>query len=150
MVLTATTAIDSSVTTDDVLREAPTVVFPEGLVGCADWKSFVLLTDDDNNAPVACLQSVDHADVRFVVTDPRLIEPTYAPVLSDDDRASLELDASDTLVMYCTLTVHNDGLITANLLGPLVINARTRRGRQVVLTDSGYTTRHNVAQLAEA
>jgi flagellar assembly factor FliW len=54
------------------------------------------------------------------------------------------------MTIYCTLTVGGDGLITANLLGPLVINPRTRRGRQLVLTESGYSTRHPVAQLQGA
>lgn len=84
--------------------------------------------------------------MRLLVTDPRLIDSAYAAPLSDGDKASLDLDTADSMVTYCTLTVANDGGITANLLGPLVINTRTRRGRQLVLTESGYSTRHPVSQ----
>jgi flagellar assembly factor FliW len=124
-----------------------TLAFPDGLVGCQDWKNFVLLTEDDENLPVACLQSLDQPLVRLLVTDPRLVEASYTVPLSDDDRASLEIGPSESAALYCTLTIGADGLITANLLGPLVINTRTRRGRQLVLTDSGYSARHPVAQL---
>jgi flagellar assembly factor FliW len=136
----------------DLATEASsaTLAFPDGLVGCQDWKNFVLLTDDEENLPVACLQSLDQPLVRLLVTDPRLVDAAYAFQLSDADRASLDLQPSDTTAVYCTLTVGTDGLITANLLGPLVVNTRTRRGRQLVLTESGYSTRHPVAQLQGA
>lgn len=131
-------------------RALPTLAFPDGLVGCQDWKNFVLLSDDEEDLPVACLQSVDQPMVRLLVTDPRLIDNSYTISLSDEDREGLELEGSDNTALFCTLTIGNDGAITANLLGPLVINTRTRKGRQLVLTDSGYTTRHPVAQLQEA
>ena len=124
-----------------------TLAFPDGLVGCQDWKNFVLLTEDEEDLPVACLQSLDQPLVRLLVTDPRLIDATYTVPLSDDDRASLDVGPAEDTALYCTLTIGADGFITANLLGPLVINPHTRRGRQLVLTDSGYSARHPVAQL---
>jgi flagellar assembly factor FliW len=125
------------------------IVFPEGLVGCHDWKRFVLLVDDDTDGalPVAVLQSLDDATISLFVTDPALVEPAYTAALSAADRAELDLLGDESPVVYSTLTVGGDGWLTANLLGPLVINPRTRRGKQVVLTDSAYTTRHPVAQL---
>ena len=122
--------------------------FPDGLVGCQDWKNFLLLSDDEEDLPVACLQSIDQPRVRLLVTDPRLIDQNYAINLTDADRSSLDLQAPDEdTALFCTLSVSQDGAITANLLGPLVINKRTRCGRQLVLSDSGYSTRHPVAQL---
>jgi flagellar assembly factor FliW len=44
------------------------------------------------------------------------------------------------------LTVRTDPVgVTANLLGPLVINDRTGHGRQLVLATSEYSARHVVA-----
>jgi flagellar assembly factor FliW len=126
------------------------IVFPAGLIGCDSWRQFVLLTDDEEDLPVAYLQSVDEPSVRLLVTDPRFITDSYTVELSDEDRAHLELAPTETPVLYSTLTVHDNGEITANLLGPLVINARTRLGRQVVLSDVTYSTRYLVAQLEVA
>ena len=123
------------------------LVFPDGLVGCPEWRRFVLLTAADDDLPVASLASLDEAGVVLLVTDPRMILPEYAVSLSVADRASLGLAADASPTMYCTLSVAADGLITANLLGPLVVNPSTRQGRQVVLTDTGYSTRHPVAHL---
>ena len=42
------------------------IIFPDGLVGCQDWKNFILMTDDgDEELPVAILQSLDDASIRM-------------------------------------------------------------------------------------
>ena len=113
------------------------IYFPDGLVGCPDWKRFVLLVEEDEDMPVAILRSVEFPEVELLITDPALIDPTY--------RAHIESPES---AVYCTLTV-SDGWITANLLGPLVVDPATRQGRQIVLTDSSYSSRHPVARAGE-
>ena len=35
------------------------IFFPDGLVGCPDWKRFVLLVEEDEAPPVAVLRSID-------------------------------------------------------------------------------------------
>jgi flagellar assembly factor FliW len=118
----------------------PAITFPEGLVGCPDWKRFVLLEDEDEDLPVAVLRSLDDPQVELLVTDPTLVDPEYTARLK-----SLHTLGTDPTV-YCTLAISEDGLITANLMGPLVIDPVSRQGRQLVLTDSGYSTRHPVVQ----
>ena len=119
----------------------PAIVFPDGLVGCPDWKRFVLLVDNEEDLPVAVLRSLDDPEVELLVTDPSFVEPDY---LTDLNTRQI-LGSSDPAV-YCTLTVGDDGWITANLMGPLVIDPSSRQGRQVVLAESGYSTRHPVVQ----
>jgi flagellar assembly factor FliW len=127
------------------------IVFPDGLVGCQDWKRFVLMVDDDTSGalPVAVLQSLDNANISLFVTDPKLLDTGYQAHLTGADRAELGLNDDQEPILYSTLTVSQDGWLTANLLGPLVVNPATRRGKQVVLTDSGYSTRQPVAQMSE-
>jgi len=125
------------------------IVFPDGLVGCQDWKQFVLMTDDsDENLPVAVLQSLDDTSVSLMVTDPRFVASTYAASLTSQDRIDLGLAEDAEPVVYCTLSIA-DGWLTANLLGPLVVNPSNRQGKQVVQVDTSYTTKHPVARLAE-
>jgi flagellar assembly factor FliW len=127
-----------------------TLTFPDGLVGCNDWKTFVLLTDSDENLPVAYLRLVSDPSIQLLVTDPRLIDEAYSVKLNQEDRVALDLRPTDEVVLYTTLTIGTGGLITANLLGPLVVNPRSRKGRQLVLSDSTYTTSHPVAHFEEA
>jgi flagellar assembly factor FliW len=98
--------------------------------------------------PVAILQSLDDPQVTLLVTDPARIDPLYAPQLSSQDRTAVGLDDDTKPTLLCTLTIADDGWLTANLLGPLVVNPVTRQGKQIVLTDTAFTTRHRVAPFA--
>ena len=125
------------------------IELPAGLVGCPTWKRFVLRMDDeDESSPVGALQCVDDPDVVFLVTDPQMLLPDYAASMTAEERALLELHDAEQPVLYCTLTVGEEGWITANLVGPLAINPRTGRGVQLVLANSSYSTVHPVAPLA--
>lgn len=126
------------------------IVFADGLVGCQEWKQFELLIDDgDDASPVAILQSLDDPQVGFLVTDPRLVVQDYGLRLSAEDRCELGLDDETQPSLLCTLSSGQDGLITANLMGPLVVNPNTHRAKQVVLVDSPYSTRHPVAPVVD-
>jgi flagellar assembly factor FliW len=126
---------------------AETVIFPSGLVGCETWKNFVLVRDDAAEVPIAKLQSLDDTHVSLIVTNPYCIDPEYQPDLGDQDRAELQLDDTVKPEIFCTLTVQEDGWLTANLLGPLVLNPTNRRAKQIVLAESGYSTRAPITQL---
>jgi flagellar assembly factor FliW len=131
-------------TTPSTASDDAAIVFPDGLIGCPDWKRFVLLVDDQEQLPVAVLRSLDDPQVELLVTDPALVAPDYKTQLPTH-----AIGTGDPAV-YCTLSIGEDGWITANLMGPLVIDPGTRQGRQVVLADSSYSTRYPVAQAIAA
>ena len=124
---------------------AKQLTFEDGLIGCPDWKRFSLETEAAGPA-IHTLRSLDEPDVALYVCDPFTIVPDYEFEVGEPDASALELkDPSDALVLV-VLTVRTDPAgVTANLLGPLVINSRTGRGRQLVLATSEYSVRHAVA-----
>jgi flagellar assembly factor FliW len=127
------------------------IVFEDGLVGCHEWKRFMLMVaDGEDELPIAVLQSLDDLEVSLLVTDPTFLDPSYSPRLTAEDRHELGLDHGMQPTLFCTLSTAHDGWITANLLGPLVVNPHTRRAKQVVLTETTYSTRHPVARLVAA
>ena len=130
-----------SASTTNAVRE---LFFEEGLVGCPTWRRFELQRDAVGPA-IHVLRGLDE-DVALYACDPFTIVPDYEFEVGDADAAALELrDPSDALVLV-VLTVRTDPAgVTANLLGPLVVNARTGRGRQLVLSTSDYSARHPVA-----
>lgn len=136
------------------------IYFPEGLIGCEEWRHFVLEADPAT-APVLVMRSLDEPAVSFLITDPYLICPDYRFELGEADAAALEAAGPDDVAVLCILNVKlspssplpqpgseakGEGvLITANLLGPLVIHKATGRARQVVLANSSYSAHHVVA-----
>lgn len=126
------------------LKHSAPIYFPEGLIGCADWRSFVLVAVSEDE-PVQLLQSTEEPEIALLVTDPRLIDPDYVCPLGPSDRALLRLADDDEPLLLCTLTLRREpASITANLVGPIVINLRERLGKQVVLADTAYSARHLV------
>src|SRR4051812_33720762 len=118
------------------------ITFPSGLVGQPNWKHFVLLTSEDEG-PIGVLQSIDDQDLSLIVADPISVLPEYRVDLTSADRVSLGLDTDQQPVLLTTLSMHGEQ-ITTNLVGPIVINPRNRVAKQVVLSDSPYTTRFPV------
>jgi flagellar assembly factor FliW len=128
------------------VAEEDVLTFPNGLVGCNEWRRFVLLSEEEVPG-LHILQSLDEPLIHFLVTDPRLIEPTYAPTINVAELRRLGLAGSEAATLLCILTTHgHPPHVTANLLGPLVINLANRTGVQVVLLDAAYSTRHQLAE----
>jgi flagellar assembly factor FliW len=121
------------------------ITFPHGLVGQPEWKRFVLITSDEDGG-LAVLQSVDNDQLSLMVTDPVQLLPEYVVELSSADRTLLGLDSEQQPLLLTTVSIHGEQ-ITTNLIGPLVINPRTRAAKQVVLADTLYTTRYPVASV---
>jgi flagellar assembly factor FliW len=119
--------------------------FPRGLVGCPEWQRFRLWRDPDLPL-VGILESEDLAGISLLVADPALVCEDYCVDLSDEDATELGIAAADDAWVLVVLVAHEGPAhITANLLGPLVVNRRTGKAKQLVLSDSGYSARHPVA-----
>lgn len=122
----------------------PIVTFAEGLIGCPDWQHFSLSGEQPGD-PIRVLQSLDEPTVSLLAIDPFAVVPDYEIELSDADEAALGLDDPSSALVLCILTVRQDAsTVTANLLGPIVINRQTGLARQLVLAHSDYSIRHPV------
>lgn len=129
------------VTTDrfgeiEVSAEA-VIRLPAGVIGFPRSCRYVLL-DHDRHAPFKWLQSLDEPSLAFVVMDPARFKPDYRVEVAPEELVELDLAEGDELVLLVILTIPpaDPGRVTANLRGPLVINARTRLAKQLVLKDS--------------
>lgn len=121
------------------------VAFEQGIVGMAHLRRFALI-EDQRIDPCLWLQSVDDPEVAFVVVDPQHILPGYAATLSEEDAADVELREASDADTWVILTIHSDpAQSTANLLAPVVVNRLRRRGKQVILNESGYALRQPIS-----
>jgi flagellar assembly factor FliW len=132
----------SSTRLGDLEIDSNTVLtFPEGLVGFGDARRFAVVDTHDSGV-YYWLQSLDDPQLAFLSVTPWAFFPDYEPVLPETDRAALELTDPADAALFCLLTVDRDTeQITANLLGPLVVNTKNRTGRQIVLDHGNHPTR---------
>jgi len=126
------------------VREDRILTLKGGLLGFNQLTNFILVDDqEDPSLPFKWLIAIDQPEHGFLVTDPGIFFKDYVFDLSEEDGKALEVGSEDDVTVISLLTVPADpSKITANLKGPLVFNNRTREGKQVVLADSGYSTKH--------
>lgn len=131
------------------IPEEAVITFPEGLIGCEGWKRFVL-QDTEESGSFRLLQSLDDQRVSFVVTDPYLLLPDYSFEMTEADVNTIGLTKPGDALVLCVLVVKlkPELSVTANLLGPLVINVKRQIGVQVILPQSGYSARFPVMDSA--
>ena len=124
------------------------ITFPDGLLGFPQHRRYALIQTSAD--PVFFwLQSVDDAGLAFVVCDPLAFIPDYQVPIRREDVHALQLcELTDCQVLVIINKVH--GTVTGNLLGPLVIGAHSLLGKQLVLSDKRYSTRHVLMSAAAA
>ena len=117
---------------------------PDGLYGFEQETQFALLPFDPNiGSPLEWLQSLTTPELAFVVTDPIPFVPDYAVKLTAEDRSAIGLEDDEVFHIRVIVTVPEDyRKMTGNLLAPLIIHPRMSTGKQVVLTQPDYNTKH--------
>lgn len=128
--------------------ERQVIDFPDGLIGFKKFTSYALL--DAPQKPYFYLQSMELAELGFILLDPFLFRPDYLVDATDEVMGTLGVTGpEDALVLTLVTVPPNGGPVTANLMGPLVIGRKARRGAQIVLADARWNTKHDVmAELA--
>ena len=91
------------------------------------------------------LQSIEDASLAFVVVDPADHFDTYEIEVTDAEAEALQIQSEKDALALVVVTVSGDGKnVTANLAAPILLNAKTMTGMQVVLPDDGYDIRHEL------
>lgn len=124
------------------------VTFEEGLYGFEREKVFYLL-DMDEEGPFYYLQSSSCKELAFLLVNPYTFKNDFVLDVSINDLKKIGLkgenDANDKLLVFSIVTIPDDPKdMTANLLGPILINAKKRLGIQALSLVESYTTKHKI------
>lgn len=124
--------------------------FPDGLLGFEQFRDYALL--DARQKPFFYLQSLDVSELAFILIDPFLFRPDYCVDADDALLSSVGIESPQDALVLSIVTVPPDGSpITANLMGPLIVDKKSRRGVQAVMSDPKWQTKHDVlAEIAAA
>lgn len=117
------------------------VTFPKGLLGFEQLSAFMLFEPQDGY-PLKFLQSTENPDVSFICIDPVTVKRDYQVPLTPEEAEALGLEApGDALILTLVVVPEDPRHMTTNLAGPLIINVRTRMGRQIILSSETYPLR---------
>ncbi len=124
---------------EDVIR------FQDGIVGFPQNQGFLLIAHKEGS-PFRWLQSIERGEIAFLVVDPVEYAKDYAPEMPPKTAADLGLTTETPILVYAIANIPRGKPddMTLNLAGPLVINAATGVGAQVVLESDSYPIRYRI------
>lgn len=113
--------------------------FQRGLIGFNEDREFVVVPQGKSGL-LAWLQSTETPELAFpVVSAHAFADYPDVPLEPALDNAGLE--GVEDIALMVVLSAPQDRPATVNLLAPLVVDAATRRGAQLILENSRYTAR---------
>jgi flagellar assembly factor FliW len=119
-------------------EEATEIRFEEGIIGVPRARRFQLL--ERQGSPIRVLRCLDIEGFALPVTDPRLADAAYQPVIGPRVHEALSLVAGEPVLLLAVTTLEAGGPV-ANLRAPIVINVARRLAKQVILDDRHYPLR---------
>ncbi len=125
------------------VSEERIITIPSGLFGFEEYTDFALV--ESEYEPFIWLQSLQDKNLAFLLIDPFLICSDYEADIDDKSLSKIGIHDPLDVLVFAIVTVPNDGsAVTANLQGPLIINRKNRQCMQAVLSDTRWTTKHNL------
>jgi flagellar assembly factor FliW len=118
--------------------------FPDGLIGFENETRFVPL-QVPGGEPLVLLQSLITPQLCFLALPVRAVDPDYRTAIRPEDLMRLEFTPGqqpaigEEAICLTLITIHEGGTTTANLLAPVVVNARTHRAVQCISLDQSHS-----------
>lgn len=121
--------------------------FPSGLIGFENYTKFAIMYDEEDKGTtrISWLQSLEEPLLALPVVDPLAIVEEYIPVIEDELLVPLGNPADEDLLFLLAMTVPSDMTkVTANMKAPIIINAATKKGAQLIVENEDYPVKFNV------
>ncbi|SFD41935.1 flagellar assembly factor FliW [Bacillus sp. OV194] len=123
------------------VKQENVITFEHGIPGFEEENEFVILPFEDT--PFSIMQSVATPGLAFVTADPFMYFPEYDFTLPESVVNELEIKEQQDIFIQVIVTLRDElKESTANLQAPVIINKVKSLGKQVVLDDNQYTSRH--------
>jgi Uncharacterized protein conserved in bacteria len=127
------------------VREDKAYSFPEGIPGFENEKNFIIIENEDENSPFQWLQSTRNPDLAFVTIDPFKVITDYEVEIPEDEVESLKIqDIADVLLLAIVVVPEDFSKISANLLAPIIMNAKNHTAKQVTMNTNKYKVRQYI------
>lgn len=121
-------------------------IMPGGMPGFRNMKRFAII-EREEIWPFSCYQSLDDPLLSFYIMRPSLFMADYKVDMRQGIReAGWEGDSPEDVKVYVIVNTSagDPEKITANLIGPLLVNIRRLEAEQLVLHNSTYSHQHHI------
>lgn len=126
------------------IEEKDIFTFPQGIPGFEDYRQYVFIQPDEK-IPFSHMQSVEEGNLSFVITDPFLFYPDYQFDLPENILEELRVQTVQEVSVWSIVSIPGDLRdATLNLLAPVIVNMNSRQGKQIILHDTMYKTKHKL------
>ena len=130
------------------------ITFDMGIIGFEDFKKYTIIYDVEKgeDPSIMWLQSLDEPALALPILKPELIMSEYDPIVEDEIVNTLGKDIKNAdLLVVCALTVPEDlTKMTINLKAPIIINADTLKGVQLIADNEDYQVRYPIYDILNA
>ena len=123
------------------------ITMERGMFGFEEYKKYTILYDSEKEGRpnVSWFQSVEEPGLAFSVINPMAVMEDYNPIVEDELLKGLGEITEENIVVLLPLTVPQEVTnMTANLKAPIIINADTRKGAQVVVENEEYEIKYKI------
>ena len=134
------------------LDESKVITFEDGIIGFEDCKRYTILynNEEGGNNTISWLQSLDVPELALPVISPLSVLADYNPIVEDEVLAPLGELTEENIIILLTLSVPSDiTKMSANLKAPLIINADTKKGCQIIAENPDYVVKYNIYEQAK-
>lgn len=134
------------------IDEDKIITFEQGIMGFENLKDFTILYDFDGEkrSNISYLQSLDEPALALPIINPLLVKSDYNPTVNDELLRSIGTLTEENLVIMVTLTVPSDMKnISTNLKAPLIMNADTKKGCQIIVENQEYPVKYYIYDILQ-
>lgn len=134
------------------LDEDKVITFADGIIGFEDCKRYTILynNEEGGNNTISWLQSLDAPELALPVISPLSVMADYNPIVEDEVLKPLGELTEENVILFLTLSVPTDiTKMSANLKAPIVINADTKKGCQIIAENPDYVIKYNIYEQAK-
>ncbi len=127
------------------VQEDQIIYLNQGLLGFPEYRRYIII-EHKKGSPFLWFQCLDNPDLAFAVTDPGCFMSDYQVGNLNGSLRELGAEGVNELQIFVIVTIPKGRPqeMTANLLGPLAINIKNRRGKQLVLDNPRYSHQYRI------
>ena len=129
------------------LTDDKIITLEKGLMGFDEYKRYTIRYDceKEEGTNISWFQSVDEPSLALPVINPLIVKEDYNPVVEDELLAGIGEINEENMVILITMTVPADlKEMTVNLKAPIIINADTRKGIQLIVENQDYEVKYKI------